>query len=48
MSRSWCSSRRFSHFLLVLSPLVILGLDRAGRLTPSLKADLWQRYGRGW
>ena len=33
------------HFLLVLSPLVILGLDRAGRLTPSLKADLWQRYG---
>ena len=32
-------------FLLVLSPLVILGLDRAGRLPPILKADLWQRYG---
>ena len=35
-------------FLLVLSPLVILGLDRTGRDAPTLKADLWQRYGRGW
>jgi phosphatidate cytidylyltransferase len=29
---------------LIVSPLVMLGLERAGRLTPSLKHDLWQRY----
>jgi phosphatidate cytidylyltransferase len=32
---------------LVICPLIILGLDRAGRLTPELKNDLWQRY-RSW
>jgi phosphatidate cytidylyltransferase len=32
---------------LVIAPLVILGLDRAGRLTGELKADLWRRY-RSW
>jgi phosphatidate cytidylyltransferase len=29
---------------LTVCPLVILGLDRAGRLSPELKNDLWQRY----
>jgi len=29
---------------LTICPLVILGLDRAGRLSPELKNDLWQRY----
>jgi phosphatidate cytidylyltransferase len=29
---------------LVLAPLIILALDRAGRLTPALKADLRSRY----
>jgi phosphatidate cytidylyltransferase len=29
---------------LVISPLIIIGLDRSGRLAPSLKNDLWQRY----
>jgi phosphatidate cytidylyltransferase len=32
---------------LLLSPLVILGLDRAGKLEPSLRDDLWRRY-RSW
>jgi phosphatidate cytidylyltransferase len=32
---------------LVLTPLVILALDRAGRLGPALKADLQSRY-RSW
>jgi len=30
--------------VLTLSPLIILALDRAGRLTPALKADLRSRY----
>ena len=30
---------------LAVAPLVILGLDRAGRLSAELKNDLWQRYG---
>jgi phosphatidate cytidylyltransferase len=30
---------------LAIAPLLILGLDRAGRLSPALKTDLWQRYG---
>src|SRR5208337_3475952 len=29
---------------LTICPLVILGLDRAGRLSPELRNDLWQRY----
>ena len=29
---------------LAAAPLVILGLDRAGRLSPNLRRDLWQRY----
>jgi len=29
---------------LALAPLVIFVLDRAGRLGPSLKSDLWRRY----
>ena len=29
---------------LTICPLVILGLGRAGRLSPGLKNDLWQRY----
>jgi phosphatidate cytidylyltransferase len=32
---------------LSLSPLVILGLDRAGKLEPALRDDLWRRY-RSW
>jgi phosphatidate cytidylyltransferase len=32
---------------LLLSPLGILGLDRAGKLEPGLREDLWQRY-RSW
>jgi phosphatidate cytidylyltransferase len=32
---------------LLLSPLVILGLDRAGKLEPELRDDLWRRY-RSW
>jgi phosphatidate cytidylyltransferase len=32
---------------LLLSPIVILALDRAGRLSPDLRSDLWRRY-RSW
>ncbi len=32
---------------LCISPLILLGLERAGKLTAELKKDLWQRY-RSW
>ncbi len=30
--------------VLIIYPLIILGLDRARRMSPELKNDLWQRY----
>jgi phosphatidate cytidylyltransferase len=33
--------------LLAVVPMLIAGLDRAGKLTEDLKADLWRRY-RSW
>lgn len=36
-----------ASMLLVITPLVIILLGRAGKLTPALRSDLWARY-RSW
>ena len=33
--------------LLALTPLIFLGLEKAGKLTPALRTDLWTRY-KSW
>src|SRR5258708_23756531 len=33
--------------VLALSPLIFLALEKAGKLTPALRTDLWTRY-KSW